>query len=362
LAFLDEEDALQVPAASERGRREPRRPVRQQIVLRRLIAVGVGLLLVLLFGLGLKACFNARSRAALKDYVNRDVRAILSDSQQTSTQFFSTLDDPKTLTPLDYENEIKSDRGAADAQAARAEKLDPPGDMKAAHRALELTLQLRRDGLQTISDNVSTALAREPEARKKAIGAIGQAMRSFLASDVVYERIARPQMQAALNKHGIDGVRIPAGKFLPDSPDWLAGATVISALGKVSGSDTAATPGSHGLGLVPGGVAIGGSTLQVGTPTQVTVEGTPELDIQVQNQGSVEETDVQVTVSISGGAASALEGKIPRIGPGETQTVKIPITPTPPTGTQLTLEVNVQPVPGEAFQTNNKASYTISFG
>jgi hypothetical protein len=359
---VEERDIPPLPRV--RQRRRPRRPVHQQILIRRLIAVGAGLLLLLVFGLGLKACFDARGRAAMKDYVSRDVASLLSDSQQTSQQFFKTLDDPKSLTPLDYENEIKSDRGAADALVTRAGHIDTPGDMKRAQRALELTLELRRDALQTISDNVSTALARE--GRAKAISAIAGAMRSFLASDVVYARIARPAMGAALAKHGIDDVRVPESAFLPASPNWLDTATISVALSKVSGSTATAAPGTHGLGLLSATLAgtpltagVGG---QPGATTQIGSTGTPELDVEVQNQGSVEETDVQVTVSISGGAAgTSLESKIARIGPSETQTVKIPITPRPPRGARVTLEVEVQPVAGEQVQDNNRASYSVIF-
>jgi hypothetical protein len=47
------------------------------------------------------------------------------------------------------------------------------------------------------------------------------------------------------------------------------------------------------------------------------------------------------------------------IGPGETQTVKIPLTPAPKG--QATLDVEVKPVPGEQVSSNNKASYTVTF-
>jgi CARDB protein len=352
------EEAMGRPPVPERRRREPRRQPRQQIVVRRLIAVGVGILLLLLFGLGLKACFNARNKSAMRDYVNRSVSSLISDSQQTSEQFFKTLNDPQGLTPLDYENEIKSDRGAADALVQRAEKVDAPGDMKRAQQALELTLELRRDGLQTISDAVPTALARE--GRTKAIEEIAGAMRSFLASDVIYARIAKPSMEAALSKRGVDGVNTPDSQFLPKAPDWLDVVTVSTAMSKVAGSATTATPGTHGLGLV--GTTIGNTALQEGTPARVPVTGTPELDIQVQNQGSVEEADVAVSVTIAGAESSTLEGKVPRLGPQETQTVKIPITPSPPNGSQVTITVEVQPVPGETFQDNNRAEYTVTFG
>ena len=235
------------PEPPQRRREGRRSGARQEIVLRRLMAVGIGVVFVLLFGLGLKACFNARNKSAMKDYVNRDVASIISDSQQTSDQLFKTLNDPKGLTPLDYENEIKSDRGAADALLTRAEKVSPPGDMKTGQQALETTLALRRDALTTISNRVSTALAKEgaPQAQD----AIAQAMRGLLASDVVYARIAKPAMQAALASKGINSTPVPDSQFLPTTPDWLDPAQITSAMSQVAGSAATATPGTHGLGL-----------------------------------------------------------------------------------------------------------------
>jgi len=54
-----------------------------------------------------------------------------------------------------------------------------------------------------------------------------------------------------------------------------------------------------------------------------------------------------------------IEQQISSIGPGETQTVKIPLTPAPKG--QATLDVEVRPVPGEQVSSNNKASYTVTF-
>ena len=43
----------------------------------------------------------------------------------------------------------------------------------------------------------------------------------------------------------------------------------------------------------------------------------------------------------------------------QTETVKIPITPAPKG--QATLEVEVQPVPGEQVSDNNVATYEVTF-
>ena len=42
--------------------------------------------------------------------------------------------------------------------------------------------------------------------------------------------------------------------------------------------------------------------------------------------------------------------------------MKIPLTTKPTPGTDATLEVVVQPVPGEQITTNNTSTYTVIFG
>ena len=87
-------------------------------------------------------------------------------------------------------------------------------------------------------------------------------------------------------------------------------------------------------------------------------EETPEVEVEVQNQG--ESTENGVTVSVSAEGNTLRGGSIGSIGAGETGTVTIPLTPAPK-GT-VTLEVKVEPVPGEKVSENNEASYTVEFG
>jgi hypothetical protein len=349
-----EEEPLEEPAIRRRDRGGP--PARQQILVRRLIAVGVGLGFLFLFILGFRACLESRHERAIKDYV-RDVTQITAESKQVSDEFFGLLENPRNLTPLDYESEIKSHRSAIETLVSRSSGLDAPGGMGKAKSALVTTMELRRDGLTTISDEVSTALGKEN--RQEATQNITNAMQNFLASDVTYARLSATEMFNTLRAENIGGVQIPQSKFLP-SLDWLDLATVQEALGQVSGAQSA-TPGVHGVGLVS--ASIGSVALEEGVTNTVTEGGTPELIVEVQNQGETEETDISVTVAISGGDSPIdLDRPISRIGPGETGTVTIPISPRPPSGRELTLNVEVAPVPGEQVQDNNRASYTVTFG
>ncbi|HYY73985.1 MAG TPA: CARDB domain-containing protein, partial [Solirubrobacterales bacterium] len=123
-----------------------------------------------------------------------------------------------------------------------------------------------------------------------------------------------------------------------------------------------ATSGVHGLGLLQTTIQPGNATLDPSTAATITGNGRPEVEVQVQNQGDSVETGIGVIIQLTGGTQTISgDATIPRIAPGAIQTARIPIQPAPDTGTPLTLEVTVQPVPGEQVESNNRSSYQITF-
>ena len=84
-----------------------------------------------------------------------------------------------------------------------------------------------------------------------------------------------------------------------------------------------------------------------------------EIDIQVQNSGDSDETGISVSATLAG---TDLTGQLQALSAGETGTVKIPLTSKPTPGTDATLQVVVQPVPGEQLTDNNQSTYTVIFG
>jgi len=190
---------------------------------------------------------------------------------------------------------------------------------------------------------------------QKAIAVIARQMQKLLASDVLYATVVRPKINDVLAANGIEGSDVPPSIYLQGGTEWLDEATVSAALGSVSGSTAAATSGIHGLGLF--GTSVNGTELTAESTTSVSSEGTPEVEVQVQNQGGSTENGVTVSVTVSGGAT--LQGTIETIGAGETESALIPLTPAPKG--EVTLEVDVETVPGEQISTNNKASYTVAF-
>jgi hypothetical protein len=321
-------------------------------MLRRALALGAGLIVLILIVLGVRGCLNARQNQALSDYAG-NVTQIVEETEQTSEQFFGKLSNPGSLSVTEFVGEVNADHSAMDSYTSRVDSLDPPGDMGNAQSSLELVYALRSHAMAEIAENMSTALGNV--GAEKATKTIAKQMRTLLASDVIYSEVTRPEINGVLADNGIEGDDVPKNEFLPGGTEWLDETKVSTALGTVSGSSTAETPGVHGLGLVS--TSVNGTELVAESTAAVEVEETPEVEVEVQNQG--ESTENGVTVSVSAGGTT-LQETIASIGAGETSTVVIPLTPAPK-GT-VTLEVKVEPVPGEQLTENNEASYTVEFG
>jgi hypothetical protein len=340
------------PAPAPRRRQRPkRRPERQQIMLRRGLALGGGLIVLILIVLGVKGCLDARANRELSDYA-RNVTQIVEETEQTSKRFFDKLAEPGELSVTDFVTEVNADASAMDNNSARIDSLSTPGDMSNAQDALELTYELRASAMTEISDKMRTALGDEGAAR--ATASIARQMQKLLASDVLYETVVRPEIDGVLEANGISDSDVPESTFLPDGTKWLDESTVSAALGGISGSSTS-TSGIHGLGL--SSVSIAGSELGA-EPVTITSaeEETPEVEVSVENQGESTENGVGVTVSFEG---EELEGSIETIGAGESGSVSIPLVPVP--SGEVTLEVSVAAVPGEEVTTNNEESYAVIF-
>jgi hypothetical protein len=327
----------------------------RQIMVRRAAGVGVIVVLLILIVLGIRGCLNERKQRSFENYA-RDLTAIVAQSKQLSDDFFARLSDPGNLSALSFEAQVKSYRGSAEDLTSRVESLDTPDELKGAQGELNLAFQLRSDALTGISDQISTALG--TQGRSKAVQSIADYMKYFLASDVLYGRAAG-EINAELENQDVSE-RVPESIFLPDQR-WLDPLEVSSALALVS-SGKKTTSGTHGLALYQTTVQPGDVTLDPSSAATVTSTGPPELEVQVQNQGDSEESDIGVSFELTGGAQTISgDTTIPRIAPGGIQTASIPIQPDPDTGRALTLEVTVQPVVGEQISENNRSTYQVTF-
>lgn len=316
-------------------------------MLRRALALGGGLLLLILIVLGVKGCLDARAKSELSDYAD-NVTEIVEGTEQTSKDFFGQLENPAGLSVTDFTAKVSADASAIDNYASRIDSLGAPGDMKNAQTNLKLVYELRASAMNEIAAKMSTALG--DAGAEKATAAIAKQMQKLLAADVVYEQVVRPEIDGVLASNGISGSDVPKSTFLPDEK-WLEESTVSDALGAISGN-TAEASGLHGLGLI--GVSVNGSELVEGGSTTIAGEEGVEVEVTVQNQGESTENGVTVSVTVEG---STLQGEIDEIAAGEEAVATIPLTPTPKG--EVTLEVEAEPVAGEHVTENNEATYTL---
>ena len=363
--FLEGDDAFSepqrrpAPATRRRAPRQTERPTpehRRQIMQRRLTAFGAGILILILLVLGVRGCLDARKTRAFENYAN-DLAALVTESNQLSESFFRRMKNPGDASDLTFEGQVNADRGTAEALLDRAQAIDTPGELTGGHSDIVLAFELRRDALAAIGTQVQTALG--DKGSNAATKEIADDMRIFVASDVLFER-GRGQVLSAFEAEQIE-VGVPESRFLPESPDYLDPTEVGAALsGLASGTSDPGDDLAHGLGLISTSVA--GIALTQGAEATLTAAGSPEVAVEVQNQGEARESDVTVRFSLTG-SGPAIKGQesIGGIEPGETQTVTLPISPPPPTGSSLTLEVNVDPVDGEQVSENNEATYTLIF-
>ena len=154
------------------------------------------------------------------------------------------MDGAAQTSPTELYQSILSFKGSADQSAQAGPGAERAGDMTDAQQSLLIALELRRDGLQKISDDIKNALGDEGDNADKAINGIAGQMRAFDASDVLYNARVQPFMSRALSDAGHRRehhlVAVPARDLL-----GRAGVRRLQARHAAveTGSDAGTTPG-----------------------------------------------------------------------------------------------------------------------
>ena len=330
------------------------------MMVRRTIAAGAALLVLILLVLGVRGCLDSRKERAIKDYAD-SAEVLVRESNGQSTELFALLQGSGSPDEaVDAQNKVNGYRVQSASIVDRARDLDVPDEVAQAHRYLVETLEFRRDALARISSDLPDALG--DESRRQGSEGVALQMQVLLASDVIYAGRFTPSLDESLRKEDISGVSVPASTFVPDI-EWLQPSRVadaITGLRTGSSGDDQASGGLHGNGLVA--VTLGGVALVPGDSVTVPLSGDVSFEVQVANQGDSTETDVAVKVKVGqGDDATDLEGTIDTIAAGETKSVSIALEERPPVGQQVPIQVDVEPVPGEQKTDNNSQTYSVIF-
>src|SRR5918996_509273 len=155
------------------------------------------------------------------------------------------------------------------------------------------------DGVALTADAMTTALGDQD--RREGTEDVAYAMQVFLASDTIDMARFRQQLRAALEEEELSMPAFPREEFVPDV-QWLDPAFVADQV----------------------------NALRSGTGG-------------------------------AGDEAIELEEPIDTIAVGEIQTVTIPLTEQPPTGQNVPIAVEVEPVPGEEMTDNNVQEFSVIF-
>ena len=208
-------------------------------------------------------CATTTARSRARDGLAADRRPVLQ------------ADGRRQLAPRRRSSTSRSwaTRARPTTRSSRPRSSACPDDMASAQQSLLILLELRRDGLASIAEQIRTALGDEGEAADRAIEAIAGDMRAFDASDVLYDPRVIPFIKAAFRTPRSAARTIAASQFLKEI-SWVSPGYVASRLDQQLSTDAGdgdggdrdpnepTGPGLHGTGL--DATSYGSVTLQPG--------------------------------------------------------------------------------------------------
>jgi hypothetical protein len=330
--------------------------------VRRAVAAGALLVVILLIVLGVHSCQASATTNALKSYAE-SVNSLITRSDSNSAQLFGVLNNNSGSNAVTIQTEVDQAEKTAAGILSDAKSQSVPDQVNTANQNLVMALQMRVDGITGIANDIQPALANSSDSND-AITGIARQMARFYASDVLYKLYAVPEMVGALHADGIavggqNGEPVNPNQFLPDV-QWLLPSFIQTELhATVPGSSSSAklAPGTHGHAL--DSVSVAGTTLQTGSTNTIPAKPAPAFTLNFTNSGSNNETDVVCKVTVNGTGVSGTT-TVPETSAGKPATCQVTLSSTPPTGT-YTVEATIEPVRGETNLANNSLSFPVTF-
>ncbi len=324
--------------------------------MRRAIAFGALLIIVLLLALGIHSCDVSSTNSALQNYTTQ-VSSLNQRSTQTGARLFSDLGHAASAgSPTAVQNQIDQELSNAQSQLKEAQNMSVPDQVKSGNSKFVLALQMRADGISNIANEIQPALG--SSATQDDINRIAEQTARFYASDVLYKQYAAPAIAGAVNAAGVRFSPLDAGQFVPDV-QWLTPSYINARLhgATPTTSNTKPAPGIHGHKL--NSVTVAGTPLTPGGTATVPASPAPTFTLSFTNTGTDKETNIVCKVTVNGTGVTG-QAVVPQDSPGQTSTCNVKLSATPPTGTQ-TVVAQIERVPGETTVVRNSQTFTITF-
>ena len=201
---------------------------------------------------------------------------------------------------MDRQNQANELRVDSATLVDRAHDLDVPDQLSTADGYFVESLELRRDALNVVAEQLPGALAQEE--RRSSTARIAQMMQVFLASDVLLKSRYKPSLSDALDKEGINAT-LPTNAQLTFVKDlsWLQ-PELRRRSDRRHPRVAAAAPRRACTATGSAACRWAASRSRRARPATVQLTRDTAFDVQVANQGDSTETDVVVTVTVGQGA------------------------------------------------------------
>jgi hypothetical protein len=327
-------------------------------LLRLVGLIALAILVVVLLAVWVEGCASDRQRDRYTDYMG-EIGAVGSNSARLGQQLNALLISPG-LSQEELDTELGGFIQTAQNHVALAGEIDAPGPLHDAHEGAIEALQFRVNGI----DGLRTAFQETTDAADASAAgeALAEQTDRLLASDVIWSDAFQAPARAVLEEEEIEGLEVPASEFLT-SDDLTTPSDLAAIWQRIQGASTGGTPtGLHGNQISTVRALPGGQVLSTTTETTIRVTDDLAFEVGVEDSGDSQEVSVKVTLTIPKQPDPIVQTKtIPIIDPGETKTVTFKVGALVPFGEQVSVRVDVDPVPGEENTGNNSYEYPVIF-
>jgi hypothetical protein len=336
------------------------RPPSNVTPLLRLVAlIALGILVVVLLAVWVEGCASDRKRERYTDYM-AEVQGVGNASARLGQQLATTLTTP-ALKLEDLDAKLGGFVQTAENHVVRAEDVDAPGGLHDAHQGAIEALRFRANGLA----GLKAAFQQTADAEDAAVAGrqLAAQVDRLLASDVIWADSFAARASAVIQEEGLTGLEPPASEFV--TADEVTTPEALAAIWtRIQGAADGGTPqGLHGSGISFVRVLPSGENLALDTQNTILVTDDLAFEVGVEDTGDSQEVRIRVTLTIPKTPENIVQTQtIQIIDPGETKTVRFDIgNEIPPFGEEVSVKVDVDPVPGETNTSNNTAEYPVIF-